>query len=549
MHKGRGAAGRQDETLAAKPAAREFEKARKDDADPFIGSVVPGVSGKYSIQEYLSGGGMGVLYTALNERGEKMVVKFIRPHLLDRGGEDKNTAIQRFLKEAQSAAQVSHPNVIRVYDVGMYRDSFFIAMEYLPGKDLKEMKSGPVFSWQELAPIMAQACDGLQAAHDLGIMHRDLCSNNIRVVDADGMPLVKIMDFGLAKSVYGEDESLTKAESVVGKYAHIAPELIEKASGLRAGYDHRVDIYGLGVLMFRELTGGMPFDVEKECLIISAKMNTEPIRPRDLNPGIPQEVEDIVLKAMARHEDDRFQSAAELKEAIMRSLANAAPMPRPETENMFLQHLLSATEQSASDPLQSLGDMRMEQEFSDENPAIRDTRRRGALGRAVKWVAALAVAAAAAYGAYAYRDEIREFAGMVKHEYVDPHLKPPAQKRPDPAPSASEAPSAQREGFMATIQSTPANAQVYEVTPSGREYIGLTPLNRRFDEGEHQLIIARRGYGQKRVSVSRISPTVSVSLSRPQRSRPEPSEPVPELEVPPAPNEGEMEAPEPQEGQ
>jgi len=515
MHKGRGAAGGREDTLAARPAAKEFGKSKNDEHDQLIGAVVHGVSGSYSVEGYIGKGGMGLIYTAINPEGERIVVKFISPRFMSKAGEDKEKSIQRFLKEA-SAGRIDHPNVVKVYDVGMYRDNFFIAMEYLPGKDLGEMKNGRVFVWEELAPLIMQACDGLQAAHDLGMIHRDLSQDNIRVVESEGRQIVKLMDFGLVK-FQDDDDGLTKTGNIAGKISHIAPEQVEKSLLQRESYDHRVDIFALGALMFIELTGEKPFKGEDDLQSLVMRTKSDPPNPRSFNPAIPPEVEMIVLKAMARYEDDRYQSARELKEAIMRTMPNLGLSSKAGTEAVFLQHILDSTEVSGSDPLHNLGDLRIEQQHYDERPDTEVIRRRGSGWKAVKWLSALAIAASAAYGGYVYRNEIRTAVEQVKREYFDPASGQSAKRPAAPAPSSSAAPA--RTGFMATIESTPANANVFEIINGQRESIGTTPLQRRFEDGEHELLFTKRGFAQKRASVSGSQPVIRVNLTRYQKAR------------------------------
>jgi serine/threonine protein kinase len=514
--------------------ARQFEKKKDDSADPLVGAVMTGSKGAYTIVEPLDAGGMGKVYTALDGSGTTIVVKVISPDFAGSHQDENERHVRRFFQEARAAATVDHENVIRIIDVGTYKETVFCAMEYLKGMNLKEAARSSRPTWEWLAPILIDVCSGVQAAHDKRIIHRDMSPDNIFLAEVSGRRVVKVLDFGLAKFTDSEDRGLTQTGVAMGKITFMAPEQAEKAMGDRKDYDHRVDIYAIGVIMYLLLTGVTPFRGENDAQALFSRLKTTPARPRQINPAIPADVDAIIMKAMARKEEDRFQSASELRAAIAATIGQAVtPSPQvpgmPGSNDMYLRDVLRTMEgsggvapqaglrqdaiadghagipapQAAMPPMPAAG-------TPSYMPGRRQEARKSAFGRVVGWSLALAIAAGAAVGYKVYEPEIQKYIQDVKARAASSAAGPDSQESAKPPASQQPAP----EGFLASLESTPAGATVYELKNGKKEYIGATPLTRRLPDGEHELMFYKRGFAPKRVKVSGAQSAPHVTLLR-----------------------------------
>jgi TolB-like protein/Flp pilus assembly protein TadD len=252
----------------------------------------------YKILEKLGEGGMGVVYKAEDTRLKRTVaLKFLPPELM-RDSEAK----ERFLHEAQAAAALEHPHICNIYEIDESEDQIFIVMSCFDGQTLKEkIESGPL-KIEEALKIAIQAAEGLQAAHEKGIIHRDIKSSNI-MINEKGQ--VKIMDFGLAK-LKGQTK-LTREGSTLGTAAYMSPE---QAQGVDV--DHRTDIWSLGVVLYEMITGQLPFKGEYEQAVVYSIMNEQPEPLTALRTGIPMELERIVNKTLAKVPSERYQHADDM---------------------------------------------------------------------------------------------------------------------------------------------------------------------------------------------------------------------------------------------
>ena len=239
------------------------------------------ISDRYEIEKLIGEGGMANVYLATDTiLGRKVAVKVLRGDL---AGDEK--FVRRFQREALSASSLSHPNIVEIYDVGEDEGNFYIVMEYIEGKTLKQLiKKRGVLSLPEVMDIMLQLLDALATAHDSYIIHRDIKPQNIMIKDSG---LVKITDFGIAMAL--NSAQLTQTNSVMGSVHYLPPE---QASG--KGSTIRSDIYSLGILMFEMLTGKMPFRGDTAVEIALKHMKEELPSPKELNPVIPQSVENII---------------------------------------------------------------------------------------------------------------------------------------------------------------------------------------------------------------------------------------------------------------
>jgi serine/threonine-protein kinase len=290
-------------------------------------SLVRTCEGTYRILEQVGRGGMGDVYKGVNQKtGDVVAVKTIGPM------EDMTMGRRMFEREAKLGVSVNHPNVMRTLDFGFHEDDPFIVMEYFEGKNLHEIvKGSQSLPWQWLGPVMVQVCDGLHAIHEEGIMHRHLTGSNVMVAMEDGegdretwevlraVTGAKVLDFGLAKKIQDEGkEELTRTGVFVGTLDYVAPEQLQKGRGDGVVLDHCVDIYSLGVAMYRSLTGQFPFGEGFDGLM--ERLDQMPPPPSSLNPGITRGVDAVILKAMATQPEDRYQSAMDLRAAIADSL-------------------------------------------------------------------------------------------------------------------------------------------------------------------------------------------------------------------------------------
>jgi serine/threonine-protein kinase len=256
----------------------------------------------YRIVEELGCGGMGVVYKAEDTKLKRFVaLKF----LLSREFADDEYR-ERFVREAQTAAVLDHPNICTIFEIDAQDDLLFISMAYVEGSSLKEQIGRGPLGVKRALDVAAQVAQGLEAAHRHGIVHRDIKSANI-METTDGQ--VKIMDFGLAK-VAGGGEVHGTTESV-GTVAYMSPE---QARGVTV--DHRTDIWSLGVVMYEMLTGRLPFKGDYDAAILYSLVNQDPVPIGELRPGVPEGVRRIVARAMEKSPEKRFQTATELLAAL-----------------------------------------------------------------------------------------------------------------------------------------------------------------------------------------------------------------------------------------
>lgn len=260
-----------------------------------IGKVL---GNRYEIVEKVGVGGMAIVYKAM----DKLLNRYVAVKLLRSEFEGNEEFIRRFNIESQAAASLSHPNIVPIYDVGQSGTLQYIIMEYLDGITLKQYiseKKGAIY-WKEATDISMQICSALEHAHSKHIIHRDIKPQNI-MINKDGV--IKVTDFGIARAA----NNVTTTMEAVGSAHYLSPEQA------RGGYtDQRSDIYSLGVVMYELFTGRLPFDGETPIAVAMQHMQADPIKPRVINPDIPQAIEDIILKAMSKEQRLRYESAAEM---------------------------------------------------------------------------------------------------------------------------------------------------------------------------------------------------------------------------------------------
>lgn len=292
---------------------------------PYPGAVV---AKKYLLKNEIAKGGMGSVWRAIDIALERPVaVKFMDPRIV----EDEELK-KRFAREAKAAARLTTPHVVQVYEYGIEGGIPFIAMELLEGEDLHERlkREGPL-DLDLVADIVSQIARGLRSAQDAKVVHRDLKPQNIFLADEGGSLLVKILDFGVAKiRAAAERGDETKAGTVLGSPHYMSPE---QARG-RPEIDHRADIWSLGVIAFRALTGKMAFPGEAPGEVI-LRICTDPIPvPSEYNSALPKAVDEIFDRVLDREPETRYQSALEFAAGLERVARLASPQHRAPTTPM-----------------------------------------------------------------------------------------------------------------------------------------------------------------------------------------------------------------------
>ncbi|TVZ83044.1 serine/threonine-protein kinase [Aeribacillus composti] len=261
------------------------------------------ISGRYKILKVIGGGGMANVYLARDIILERDVaIKILR---LDFSDDDE--FIRRFRREAQSATSLAHPNIVSIYDVGEEDNIYYIVMEYVEGKTLKQyiQQNAPLHP-REALNLMEQIVSAIAHAHENQIVHRDIKPHNILI---DNLGNIKVTDFGIAMAL--TSTTITHTNSVLGSVHYLSPE---QARGQIA--TKKSDIYSLGIVLYEMLTGRLPFDGESAVSIALKHLQSEAPSPKRWNPEIPQSVENIILKAMAKDPLHRYSSAEEMGEDI-----------------------------------------------------------------------------------------------------------------------------------------------------------------------------------------------------------------------------------------
>ena len=272
------------------------------------------LAGKFCVERIIATGGAGVVVAARHlQLGETVALKF----LISQPDRDA-TDLARFVREAQSAVKLKNEHVARVLDVGSLEDgSPYMVMEYLEGSDLDKMlrQRGPL-SITDAVDYVLQACEAIAEAHHLGIVHRDIKPSNFFLTRRnDGSPLIKVLDFGIAKARddLQQDLSLTKTRTVLGSPVYMSPEQIRSARSV----DHRTDIWSLGVTLYELLTDQLPFDGDS-ITGVAAAVSADPIAPiRDLRAEIPVGLSTIIETCLEKKPGDRYQSVAEFAAALV----------------------------------------------------------------------------------------------------------------------------------------------------------------------------------------------------------------------------------------
>ncbi|MEE2040478.1 Stk1 family PASTA domain-containing Ser/Thr kinase [Nocardiopsis sp. CT-R113] len=282
-------------------------------SDPLVGATL---DRRYFVESRIAGGGMATVYVAHDLRlDRRLALKVMHPSLAQ-----DPTFVQRFINEAHSVAKLSHPNVVQVFDQGEDQGHVFLAMEYVPGRTLRDLlKARGRLSPRETLNVMASVLAALGAAHQAGMVHRDVKPENVLLTE-DGR--VKVADFGLARAVEQSNQGLTRTGTLMGTAAYLAPEQIEKGVA-----DARSDVYAAGIMFYELLTGGQPHTGETPIAIAYQHVNEDVPRPSHFLPGLPPEVDALVTKATERDPRYRPSNAGQYLAKVLQVLQRLPASP------------------------------------------------------------------------------------------------------------------------------------------------------------------------------------------------------------------------------
>ena len=445
--------------------------------DPLIGTIL---DGRYKIEGLLGEGGMGVVYRAKHTAlGKSLAVKVLRAEV------SKDTEIvTRFRQEAQSATAIGNEHIIDISDFGALPDgSTYFVMEFLDGVSLSgaldEQRPLPV---SRTIHIAKQLCDALGAAHERGIVHRDLKPDNIYLVHrSSDNDFVKVLDFGIAK-VGGASSKLTRAGQVFGTPHYMSPEQCQGAE-----IDQRTDIYALGIIFYEMSAGRVPFDADNLMGILTKHLYEQPTPIRDLPTSVDvnPELESVILKALAKKVENRYQSMAEMRADLERIEAGTATSAAMEAHE---RSAVSGRSDGAARTAMSV-------ELGGEIPGAGKSK----MPLIVGGIAALALLGGAAV----------MLGGAPKKNDAAAAATPAVLAAPVPAPAVAPVPAPVV--AKVKISSVPAGAEVYR----NGALIGNTPFETVKPEGSEQASFELRltNYVTKSVAVTALtSDTVTVSL-------------------------------------
>jgi serine/threonine-protein kinase len=288
-----------------------------------MGAMPQILLGRYEVGPLLGAGGMAEVY----EGHDRLLARRVAIKILLAQYAHDPAFLARFRREAQAAASLSHPNIVGVFDTGSEGDTWFIVMEYIDGRTLKDIiRAEGALYWTRAAEVAADVAGALAVAHARGIVHRDVKPGNV-MLTTEGK--VKVMDFGIARAT--AVPSITQTSAVVGTAQYIAPE---QAQGLEV--DARSDVYSLGCCLYEMVTGQVPFTGPTPVAIAYRHVREDPTPPRALNPDVPVPLERVCLKAMAKRPEDRYQTAVEMQRDLERvrvgePVTVAGPLPSQQT--------------------------------------------------------------------------------------------------------------------------------------------------------------------------------------------------------------------------
>ncbi len=472
--------------------------------DPLLGQTL---AGRYVISKKLGEGGMGAVYLATHNLLDKQVALKILHNEFAR----KPDLVERFMQEAKSASRIRHENVIDISDFGMTNDGLvFFAMELLKGHDLHEeiaraRLAGQLLPWARSKRIFLQICAALIAAHGHGIVHRDLKPENIYLIDFLGEgDFVKLLDFGIAKltEVTDDGRKLTRTGMLFGTPEYMSPE---QARG--EPVDHRVDVYAMGCILFQLITGRVPFEADNFMGVLSLHLTEPPPSiPVDVfdRIGAPRELAGVIDKALAKDRDQRWQTIAELANAV-RMVSGDAPMTAQMPAARVAESVNAPASTITARPrTQWTGNLSVPQVPANEVPHAAPKSK---LPLVIGALVVLGGGGAAAF--FATRGGHTEplvtpgsaSGSVIAGAPADAMVV--AAAKPDAAPLAPPAPLP--EWSVIHLDSKPHGAEIFELKDNGREVLlDKTPLTFKLKGSEvaRQFSIRLKGYSNALIELT-----------------------------------------------
>lgn len=265
-----------------------------------IGRII----GNYKIEQKIGEGGMGAVYRGVDTMLDREVaIKALRPELTS-----QESVVERFRAEAVTLAKLNHPNIATLYTMFRQGEELYMVQEFVRGETLDTiLQRRGALAAEEAIPVFTQVLDGIDHAHELGIVHRDIKPANMMLTEKGTL---KVLDFGIARLL--GSARMTRAGNIIGTLEYMAPEQVRGQET-----DARSDIYSLGMMLYEILTGVLPFQTENEFELMKMQTEQMPQRPRDINPAISVEVQEAILTAIAKNPDERFQTAGEFRETLL----------------------------------------------------------------------------------------------------------------------------------------------------------------------------------------------------------------------------------------
>ena len=293
--------------------------------------------GPFRILHQIGEGGMARVFKAYQPSVERYVALRVLP---SHYAEDPQF-VERFIREARTIARLEHKNILPVFDFGEQDGITYLAMRFIEGGTLKELMMKGRLTLHDTQDIMTQVCSALDYAHRHGVIHRDVKPSNV-IIDSEGAAY--LTDFGIAKVLGGTGGDLTATGAAIGTPAYMAPE-----QAMGSAVDARTDIYALGIMLYEMLTGRVPFQADTPMAVLMAHVSDPLPLPHVFNAEIPEAIEEVVIKALAKSPDDRYQNANEMAQALRLAIHNT----HPEALETTLVKLIDQVRDSRKPPVQA----------------------------------------------------------------------------------------------------------------------------------------------------------------------------------------------------